>query len=80
MRISVFEVMSVQPIEQYQNTTPRAMLFHELKKVQLQERVTLMTQDSTGHLKTLCMSIFAKQWCLSPNGRATAHRSALKKT
>ena len=29
----------------------------ELKKVQLQERYTLVTQDSIGHLKTLCISV-----------------------
>ena len=32
---------------------------HELKKVQLQERYTLVTQDSIGHLKTLCMSVLS---------------------
>ena len=53
-----FEVMSVHPIYQYQNTTPRAMSLHELKKVQLQECFTLMTHDSIGHLKMLCMSIY----------------------
>ena len=28
-----------------------------MKKVQLQEQYTLVTQDSIGHLKTLCMSV-----------------------
>ena len=35
------------------------MLLHELKKVQLQERFTLMTHDSIGHLKMLCMSVLS---------------------
>ena len=58
MRISVFEAMSVLPIDRYQNATPRSISLHELQKVQLQERFTLVTQDSIGHLKTLCMSVF----------------------
>ena len=33
------------------------MLLHELKTVQLQECFTLMTLESIGHLKTLCMSV-----------------------
>ena len=33
------------------------MWLHELKKIQLQERFMLTTQDFIGHLKTLCMSI-----------------------
>ena len=43
MRISVFEVMSVDLINRYQNAIPKAMPLHELKKVQLQEHCTLMT-------------------------------------
>ena len=35
------------------------MPLSELKKVQLQEHFTLMTQDSIGHLKTLCMSVLS---------------------
>ena len=57
MLISVFEVMSIYMIDRYQNAIPRAMPLHELKKVQLQERFTLMTHDSIGHLKTLNMSL-----------------------
>ena len=57
MRISVFQVMSVYPIDRYQNAIPRAMPLHELKKVQLQKCFMLMTHDSIGHLKTLCMSV-----------------------
>ena len=52
-------LMSIYPIDQYQNTIPRAMLLHELKKFQLQERFTLMTHDSVGHLKSLCMSVLS---------------------
>ena len=44
-------------IDRYQNATSKAISLHELKKVQLQERYTLMTQYSIGHLKTLCMSV-----------------------
>ena len=47
------------PIDRYQNATSRAISLHELKKVQLQERYTLVTQDSIGHLKTLCMSVLS---------------------
>ena len=50
-----FEVKSVLPIDRYQNATSNAISQHELKKVQ--ERYTLVTQDSIGHLKTLCMSV-----------------------
>ena len=49
---STLGVMSVYPIDQYQNTIPRAMPLQELK-----EHFTLMTQDSFGYLKTLCMSV-----------------------
>ena len=49
--------MNIYPIDQYQNAIPRAMLPHELEKVQLHKRFMLMTQDSIGHLKMLCMSV-----------------------
>ena len=55
----VFEVNSVLPIDRYQNATSKAISLHELKKVQLQERYTLVTQISIGHLKTLCMSVLS---------------------
>ena len=54
-----FEVKSVLPIDRYQNATSKAVSLHELKKVKLQERYTLLTQDSIGHLKTLCMSVLS---------------------
>ena len=53
-----FEVMSVYSIDRYQNSTPRAMPLHELKKVQIQEHFMLLTHDSIGHLKMLCMSVY----------------------
>ena len=57
MSISVFEVIiSVHPIDRYQNAISRVMLLPELKKVQLQECFTLMTQDSIGHLTILSPS------------------------
>ena len=46
-------------MDRYQNATSKAIPLHELKKVQLQERYTLVTQDSIGHLKTLCMSVLS---------------------
>ena len=54
-----FEVKSVLPIDRYQDATSKAISLHELSKVQLQERYTLVTQDSIGHLKTLCMSVLS---------------------
>ena len=81
MGIFVFEVMSVCPVDQYQNAMPRAMLLHQLKNVQLQERSTVMTHDSLGHLKRLCMSVLLLRWALvlNLNGNAVAHGFALKK-
>ena len=55
MRIYVFEVMSIYPIDRYQNAIPRVMPLNEL----LQEHIMLMTHDSIGHLKMLCMSILS---------------------
>ena len=49
---------SVLPIDRYQNATRRAILLQELKKVQLQEHFMHVTQDSIGHLKTLCSGIW----------------------
>ena len=42
------------PIEGYQNAITRAMTLHELKK-----SFMLMTQDSVGRLKTLCVSVLS---------------------
>ena len=40
----------------------------------------LMTHDSIGHLENALHEHFiTKQWHLSLNGNATAHRSAMKK-
>ena len=41
------------------------MPLHKLKKIQLQERFTLMTHDSIGHLKTFYMSLFMSILSLS---------------
>ena len=57
--LSVFEVMSVYPIDCYKNAIPRGMPIHELKKVHLQEHFTLMTQDTFGHLKTFLMKVLS---------------------
>ena len=40
MLISIFEVMSTYPIDQYQNAIPRAMPIHELKKSLTSRRVS----------------------------------------
>ena len=63
MRISIFYGISVYPIDWYQNAIPRAMSLHELKQVQLQECVTLMTQDSIGHENSLHEPFITKRWC-----------------
>ena len=54
-----FEVKSILSIDRYQNAISKAISQHELNKVQLQERYTLVTQDSIGHLKTLCISVLS---------------------
>ena len=41
------------------NAASRMISLHELKKVLLQEHFLLVTQDSIGHLKTLCMSLLS---------------------
>ena len=41
------------------------MPLHKLKKIQLQERFTLMTHDSIGHLKRFYMSLFMSILSLS---------------
>ena len=57
--VCIFEVMSFYLIliDRYQNAIPRGMPLIELKKVEHQERFTLMTHNSIGHLKTLCISV-----------------------
>ena len=54
------------------------MLLHELKKVQLQVYFTLMTHDSIGPLKTLCMSILSLSGGVESEWKRY-NRSALKK-
>ena len=36
----------------------RSISLNELKKIKLQERFTLMTHDSIGHLKMLCRNVY----------------------
>ena len=74
-----FEVKSVLPIDRYQNATSKAISLHELKKVQLQERYTLVTQDSIGHLKTLCMSVLSLVVALESEWKRYSSQSDKKK-
>ena len=80
MRISVFEVKSILPIDRYQNATSKAISQHGLKKVQLQEWYTLMTQDSIGHLKTLCMSVLSLVVALESEWKRYSSSQSDKKT
>ena len=56
--LSVFKVMSVYPIDRYQNPIARVMSLLDLK-VQLQKRFRLMAHDSIGHLKMLFISVLS---------------------
>ena len=78
MSISIFEVMSIYPIDQYQNPIARAMLLHELKKVQLQEHFMLMIMILLVIWKRSA-SFYRWEVALNLNGNVTAHHSALKK-
>ena len=76
-----FEVKSVLPIDRYQNATSKAISLHELKKVQLQKRYTLVTQGSIGHLKTLCMSVLSLVVALESEWKSfSSSQSDKKKT
>ena len=75
-----FEVKSFLPIDWYQNTTPRAILLHELKQVQLQECFTLLTHDSIGHLKTLCMSTLSLAVAFESEWKCYSSSQSNKKT
>ena len=60
MCISIFEIMGIYPIDQYQNAIPRALSLHELKMFSFKSvSRSFMTQSSIGRLKTLCMSILS---------------------
>ena len=50
-------------IDPYQNTIPRAMPLHKLKKSQLQERFMLVTHDSWSSENALHECFMAEQWC-----------------
>ena len=75
-----FEVKSVLPIDRYQNATSKAISLHELIKVQLQERYTLVTQDTIGHLKTLCMSVLSLVVALESEWKRYSSSQSIKKT
>ena len=75
-----FEVKSVLPIDRYQNAISNAISLHELKKVQLQERYTLLTQDSIGHLKTLCMSVLSLVVAMESEWQRDSSSQSDKKT
>ena len=80
MRISVFEVVGSYPIDQYQNSIPRAMPLSELKKVQLKELFMLMIQDSIGCLKTLCMSVLSLSGGMESEWKCCSSPLSLEKT
>ena len=75
-----FEVKSVLPIDRYQNATSKAISLHELKKVKLQEWYTLVTQDSIGHLKMLCMSVLSLVVALECEWKRYSSSQSDKKT
>ena len=57
MRISLF--LGQECLTDNRSISNATQELHEMKKVQLPEHFTLVTQDSIGHLKTLCMSILS---------------------
>ena len=75
-----FEVKSVVPIDRYQNATSKAISLRELKKVKLQEQYTLVTHDSIGHLKTLCMSVLSLVVALESEWKRYNSSQSNKKT
>ena len=78
MRVSVFEVINVYPIDQYQNAIPRVMPLHELKKGRFKN------VSGSWHRMQLviwkCCAWPFYHWVVawSLNGNAAAHRSVLK--
>ena len=80
MRISIFWGQERLTDRSISKRYLKAILIHEFEKVQLQERYTLVTQDSIVHLKTLCMSVLSLVVALESEWNATAHRKAIKKT
>ena len=67
-----FKVMNIYPIDQYENTIPRVMPLHELKKA------LIMTQDSIGHLKMLCMRVLLFRGGMESDGNTAAYCPVLK--
>ena len=68
MRISIFWGQEHLTDWWISKRYPKSDIASWVEKVQLQERFTLVTQDSIGHLKTFCMSVlslsmaFESQW------------------
>ena len=59
---------------------PKSDIATRIEKFQPQECFTLMTQDSVGHLKTLCMSILSPAVAFEPEWiRYTSLHSVEKK-
>ena len=73
VRISIFEVMSVYPIDDIKMLS-REVLLHELKKVQLQERFTFMTHDFIVMWRRSAWAFYCWEVVWSLNGNAAAHR------
>ena len=66
-------------IDRYQNAIPRAMLLHELEKVQL-KHFTVMTQDFIGCLKILCMSILLLRGGIESKWKCCSSPLSIEKT
>ena len=79
MGVFIFDDMSVYLIDQYQNAILRAMPLHELQQVQL-ERFMLMTHDSIGHLKTLCMSVLLLSGGIESEWKGCSSPLSIEKT
>ena len=75
MRISIFWGQERLTDRSISKRYLKAISLHELKKVQLQERYMLVTQDSIGHLKMLCMSVLSLAVALE--SESTAHRKVI---
>ena len=72
--------MKVYPMDRYQNVIPRAATpLHELKRVQLQDRFTLMTNDCIGHLKTPSVCVISLRGGEFLNRNTAAHDSLMTK-
>ena len=88
MRISVFEVMNVYPIDQYQNAIPRLMPLHELEKSLTSKCFMFMTHDSIGVSRSWHMILLVIwkpsawvfcRWAVVLSLNGSAYSSALRK-